>query len=301
MRTSRIILPANHSSEQSLKARAAALYNPLMDEFDPKNLKSLYKPESSSHKGNNGKVLIIAGSKLFHAASIWPLTVASRICDMVYYSSVEENNELIEKAKEEFRNGIVVPRGKVEDYVVEADAVLIGPGLPREEGREEGDNDTKELTEKLLNNFPDKKWVVDGGSLQTIKPDILPKTTIVTPHKGEFQKLFGKEPTSENVKEMAEKFEITVLLKGEVDYVASPEKSLQISGGNSGMTKGGTGDVLAGLVVALYAKNDAFLSAASASYINKKAAESVAQKMGIYYNATDLAEKIPQVMKELLV
>ena len=66
------------------------------------------------------------------------------------------------------------------------------------------------------------------------------------------------------------------------------------------MTKGGTGDVLAGLVAALYCKNDAFLSACAGSYINKKAGESLQKKVGIYFNATDLAAEIPRVMKGLL-
>src|SRR3990167_4773571 len=100
-----------------------------MNDFDPSVLKNLYKPAPSSHKGDNGKVLIIAGSKLFHAASLWPLTVASRIVDMVFYCSTDENNELVAKAKEEFRNGIIVTRSKVEDYIKEADCILIGPGL----------------------------------------------------------------------------------------------------------------------------------------------------------------------------
>lgn len=271
-----------------------------MHEFNPELLKSLYTPARGSHKGENGKVMIIAGSKLFHAASLWPLTVASRIVDMVFYSSTQENNELVRQAKEEFRNGIIVPREKLESYVAEADSILIGPGLPREEGLEEGDDDTRELTLGLFTKFPDKKWVVDGGSLQVIEPDLLPKTAIVTPHIKEFKKLFGLEPTPENVEEVAKKFGIVVLLKGEHDIVGSPDQTISISGGNAGMTKGGTGDVLAGLVTSLYAKNDAFLSAAAGSYINKKAGESLEKKMGIYFNASDLALEIPIVMKELL-
>lgn len=271
-----------------------------MKDFDPSVLKNLYKPASDSHKGDNGKILIIAGSKLFHAASLWPLMVASRIVDMVFYASVPENNELVQNAKQEFQNGIVIPRSKIEDYIEEADAVLIGPGLPREDGREEGDDDTRELTERLFKSFPEKRWVVDGGSLQVIEPELLPKNAIVTPHQKEFKKLFGLEPTEENVEGVAKKFGIVVLLKGEVDFVASANEYVRISGGNPGMTKGGTGDVLAGLVTSLYAKNDAFLSATAASYINKKAGESLGKKMGIYFNASDLALEIPTVMKELL-
>jgi len=77
-----------------------------MNEFDVKDLKKLYVPASDSHKGENGKLLIIGGSVLFHAASLWSLQVASRIVDMVFYSSVPSNNELIQQAKGQFGMGL---------------------------------------------------------------------------------------------------------------------------------------------------------------------------------------------------
>jgi NAD(P)H-hydrate epimerase len=271
-----------------------------MSEFNSEDLKKLYIPASSSHKGENGKLLIIGGSVLFHAASLWSLQVASRIVDMVFYSSVPENNALVEKEKEEFRNGIIVPRDRIEHYIEEADCILIGPGLPRESGVEVGDDDTKALTQRLFKAYPNKKWVVDGGSLQVINPEVLPQTAIITPHHKEFQTLFKLEPTVENAQAMAQKFKLTILLKGEKDYICNAESSVIVQGGNAGMTKGGTGDVLAGLVAALYCKNEAFLSAEAGSFINKKAGESLADKMGIYFNASDLAGEIPGVMKYLL-
>jgi NAD(P)H-hydrate epimerase len=279
-----------------------------MSEFDVNDLKKLYVPRSDSHKGENGKLLIIGGSVLFHAASLWSLQVASRIVDMVFYSSVPQNNELVEKEKAEFRNGIIVPRNKIEHYIEEADCILIGPGLPRENGVESGDDDTKELTEKLLKTYPNKKWVVDGGSLQTIDPQFIPVNAILTPHFKEFETLFNFQSNSNEqmpqiqskVSEMAKKYNCTILLKGEVDLASNGVETVQINGGNAGMTKGGTGDVLAGLVAALYCKNDAFLSATVGSFINKQAGESLAKRMGIYFNASDLAGEIPVVMKSLL-
>jgi len=271
-----------------------------MEDFDTLNLKKLYVPESDSHKGQNGKLMVIGGSILFHAASLWSLKIASRIVDMVFYSSVDSNNIIVQKEKEEFRDGIIVPRQKIEHYIKEADAILIGPGLPREEGVEDGDDDTKNLTENLLSKYLNKKWVVDGGSLQVIKPESLPKTAVITPHHQEFQMLFGLEPTFKNAIAMAKKYGITILLKGEIDIVADKNKSVIIKGGNAGMTKGGTGDVLAGLVAALYCKNNAFLSAAIGSYINKKAGEELYRKVGLYFNSSDLADEIPSVMKKLI-
>lgn len=275
------------------------MYTYSMQEFDPAVLKNLYVPASSSHKSQNGKVMLIAGSKLFHAASIWPLTVMSRMVDMVFYASVFENNELISQMKEHFLNGIVIPRSRIDNYIQEADAVLIGPGLPRKEGEQEGDDDTQALTKNLLLKYPNKKWVIDGGSLQTISPEIIPNSAIVTPHKGEFQMLFEVDANEQTVFEMAKKYNITILSKGEKDIVANSESCVVISGGNAGMTKGGTGDVLAGLVTAFYAKNEAFLSACAASYVNKKAGESLAKKMGLYFNSSDLADEIPIVLSHL--
>ena len=291
--------------------RAKALQDDNMKEFNPEELKRLFISKSDSHKGDNGKVMVIGGSTLFHAASLWALEIASKIVDMVFYSSVEENNTLVEKVKEEWRNGIVVPRGRIDDYIGEADSVLIGPGLPREEGVEEGDDDTKELTERLLRRYPEKRWVIDGGSLQTISPDFIPKNAILTPHHGEFQTMQGKmknekgkmkdQSIEDQVKCFAEEYQCTVILKGPTDIICSPTECVRILGGNAGMTKGGTGDVLAGLTAALYSQNeDPFLVATCASYINKKAGESLAKTVGLYFNASDLVEEIPHVMKEIL-
>src|SRR3989344_7178903 len=132
------------------------------------DLKSLYLQPSDSHKGQNGRLLIIGGSHLFHSASLWALKVASRIVDLVHYSSVPENNEIVQKLKEEFRDGIVVPRSEVETYIQEEDCILIGPGITRDE-------ETKELTNRLLKQFPTKQWVIDAGALQMVDVNVVPR------------------------------------------------------------------------------------------------------------------------------
>src|SRR5579864_8248940 len=103
----------------------------IMEKFNPEELKKLYIPPPDSHKGQNGKLLIIGGSHLFHAASLWALNIASRVVDMLFYSSVPENNQIVQELKKEFRNGIVVPRTEIENYAQEADCILIGPGMVR--------------------------------------------------------------------------------------------------------------------------------------------------------------------------
>lgn len=274
-----------------------------METFAAASLSELFKPVTASHKGENGKLTIIGGSSLFHGASLWSLKVASRIVDMVFYGSTKENNQLTERLKGDLYDFIAVPREKIDEYIKESSAVLLGPGLPREEGREEGEPQTKDLTKALLEKFPDKKWVIDAGSLTEMDKEWLTPLkgrAILTPHKGEFEKVFGIAPSEESVAEMAGKYDCIILLKGEEDIICSKEKCLKVLGGNEGMTKGGTGDVLAGLVAALACKNDLFLAACAASFINKKAGESIYKRVGPYFNASDLCDEIPKVMKELL-
>ena len=310
-----------------------------MESFNPTNLKSLYIPPKESHKGKNGKLLIIGGSHLFHSASLWSLKVASRIVDLVHYSSVPENNAIVAKLTEEFRDGIIVPRGEIESYIEEDDCVLVGPGMVRADNetmkqfslpdRQAGNVTMKNLkdiieiedegvqtyylTKYLLEKYPNKKWVIDAGALQMMELSWIPSGAILTPHQSEFERLKLKikseklkmimenEKIDDQVKEFAKEYKCTVLLKGVEDIVCSSNQCVKIEGGKEGMSKGGTGDVLAGLVAALYSKNDAFLAASAASYINKKVGEDLSEKMGIYFNASDLTDQIPQTMKRLLL
>lgn len=223
-----------------------------------------------------------------------------------------ENNELVQKAKEEFRDGIVVPRGDVESYIGEDDCILIGPGMTR-------DKETEELTNKLLQRYPQKQWVIDAGALQMMDVALIPKKAILTPHGREFDYLVRRDDLlqtdrdlalSERIKLFAQKHECIVLVKGEVDIVCdgsgsngricAPQECVEIHGGNTGMTKGGTGDVLAGLIAALACKNNPLLATVAGSFINKKAGDALYKRVGPYFNASDLADEIPGVMKKLV-
>jgi len=264
-----------------------------MNEFDPQVLQSLYRPAKDSHKGQNGKLLVIGGSELFHAASLWALEVASRIVDMVFYSSVPVNEAIVKKQKERFHDGIIVPKNKLDEYINEADCVLIGPGMERSE-------DTRGKVNYLLKKYPDKKWVVDGGALQTMDRNLLTQTMILTPHIKEFKTLFGVDHDGEMVRKKTQEFPCTIVLKGVEDMICDWQKCVINKTGNEGMTKGGTGDVLAGLISALYCKNDAFLAASCGTYLNGLAGDRLYTMVGLYFNASDLVKEIPAVMAEVI-
>jgi len=274
-----------------------------MQIFDQKSLSKLYKPKSDSHKGENGRLLIVGGSKLFHASIFWSADVASKIVDLVHFASpAEENNELIRmKMKEGFWNGIVVPYQKIEEYITEDDCVLIGPGMSREDGLMEDEKPTKEIVDYFLTKYPSKKWVIDGGALQEVDPKLLNNNMIITPHGREWEMLAGPLPKNEDeIEKKLMKFSndhggVTILLKGKRDFVCSKFKCFYIDGGNPGMTKGGTGDTLAGIVGSLIAQgNDLFISACAAAYINGKAGELTKRKASLV--ASDLLDKIGDIV-----
>lgn len=271
-----------------------------MREFNPEELKKLYQPQDKSTNEDNGLVTIIGGSSLFHGAPILALKVATRIVDIVFFASPDPSvGRVAEQLKSKLASFIWVPWEEVGEYIKKSDAVLIGPGLMRyrsEKKRVANDQagrKTKEITEKLLTEFPNKQWVIDAGSLQVMDPKFIPPNAILTPNQKEYRLLFGEE----KIETMARKYNCIIVFKGPENRVCSSQESVLIKGGNAGLTKGGTGDVLAGLTVALAAKNPPLLAACAASFLAKKAADQLFKKVGFAYNADDLAEEIPRAMK----
>lgn len=271
----------------------------MINFFDPVLLKNLYTPPISSTKKENGQVTIIGGSRLFHGAPLFSLVTASRVVDMVFFASPEPSiGEIANKIKSKLFSFIWIPWEEVEEYVKKSDSVLIGPGFMRYRSEEiniknekldiEG-METKKITKNFLLKFPHKKWVIDAGSLQVLDPTWIPNMAVLTPNKREYGMIFGDLDPSI----AAKKYNCVIVLKGPTTMIYSPNNSVGINGGNAGLTKGGSGDVEAGLTVALLAKNDPFLSAAASSYIIKKTADILYKEVKTAYNSDDLAAKVP--------
>lgn len=272
-------------------------------------LKKLYQPPFDSHKGQNGKILIIGGSTLFHAASIWAAEVSTHFVDMVHYASTVENNEIFKELKKKFRGGMVVSRNNLDDYIKEDDAILIGPGMVRDYPEEEAEY-SKKIVEFVAEKFPYKKFVFDAGAIQVMDPKILLKfkeKPIVTPHQQEFKKLFGEDISkkSENevekiVEKVAKEYNCVVVLKKVSIIISDGKETHRVEGGNAGLTKGGTGDVLAGLITSLYARNDPILSSVVASWAVKKTVEKLFLTKGYWYNVDNLIENIANTLYSAL-
>lgn len=266
------------------------------------DLRKLWRPDSDSSGEDNGQITIVGGSELFTGAPIMSAIAASRLVDMVFLSTPEQDKDVVSNVAlfSKIRSLIWVPRQDIDLYIEKSDAVLMGPGLMRyRDSLPEGEYDdagteTRSMTKYLLQRHPNKKWVIDGGSLQTMKVDWIPKGSILTPNSKELAML-----TDGSAKDLAHKCQCIVVSKGPTSYVTDGKTTYEITGGNSGLTKGGTGDVLAGIIVGLVTKNDSLLAAAAGTYLIKKTAEYLEEKVGLNFNADDVAQNVFGVFKRL--
>ena len=259
-----------------------------------------------SHKGENGKVMVIGGSWLYHGAPFLS-AMASLRCgvDLAYIAAPEKIATAIRALSP---NIIVLPlsdlkltRGvakRVLKILPEIDSMVIGPGLAS--GGEAG----IELVVKEALALG-RGIVLDATALySSILKKVSGGRVVLTPHAGEFKRVFGKDVPSKLdervklVREEAEKNRVTILLKGRFDVISNGVEVMVNKTGTPAMTVGGTGDVLSGIVAALLAwGNDPFEAAASAAWINGKAGELATSRFGLHILATDIIDFLPDVLR----
>jgi hydroxyethylthiazole kinase-like uncharacterized protein yjeF len=272
-----------------------------MQKFTDQDLKKLWKPAEDSRGEDNGQVTIIGGSELFTGAPLLSMQAASRLVDMVFLCTPQADREVAEKAIlfSKLKSVIWVPRSDIDSYIEKSDAVLIGPGMMRYKSKEEDEagRETKKITEDLLGKWQGKKWVIDGGSLQVMDKKFIPRGAVLTPNMKEYEILFNSQFSVDSLQLFAKSNNCTILYKSPVSYVTDGETTYVVEGGNAGLTKGGTGDVLAGIITGLLAKNPPLLSGAAGSWLIKKTADMLFEKVGYNYNADDVAENVFQARK----
>ncbi len=268
------------------------------------------KRKEDSHKGMHGRVLVIGGSNLYYGAPILcGEAVLNSGADLVYLVVPEVNYDvtrsylqdfIVRKYRGEFLNKDAV------DVAVEVgkncDVVAVGMGLGTRE-------ETKEALFEIIDNLRSKMFVIDADAIKILSEniDILRKIKcVLTPHAGEFKIISGEELPSDieerkkTVLNFAKKINSTILLKSRIDIIAKHRVRLNKTG-NAGMTVGGTGDVLSGLVAGFLAQgvND-FSSACIASYINGYAGDILFKEVGYFFKASDLVKTIPYAIKEII-
>jgi NAD(P)H-hydrate epimerase len=271
-------------------------------------VKSFIPPRKAvSRKGDNGKTLVLGGNYLYHGAPILASIGALRAGSDLVYTCVPKINVMTTRAFSP--NLIVIPlvdvkltRGAVQKLLgiipKNLDSATIGMGLGIQD---------REALKILVRSLLDRaiRLSLDASSLvPDILPEIKDKKVIVTPHAGEFQRLFGElppdsiKPRTGMVEKYAKEHSITILLKGSTDIVSDGKQTYLNPKNIAAMTVGGTGDVLSGVVASMFAKNKDPVQAASAAvFVNGKAGLLAQKKYGLHIMATDLLDFIPYSMK----
>lgn len=262
-------------------------------------------PRPDSHKGENGRVLVIGGGPYTGAPSLAAMGAYRIGVDLVHIATPEPSFDVVSGYSPNFivhrMPGMLFTDSNLDQVLGLTglvDAVLIGSGIGR-------DPRTQEATRDFVRECG-KPLVIDADAFSalSVDPDLLKgKKGIVTPHSREFTTLFGKplpekiEGRAAEVREAAARIQMTVLVKGMIDVISDGVRVKFNRTGNPGMTVGGTGDVLAGICVGLLAKGvEPFDAARIAAFTNGAAGDLAFNDQCYGLLATDVIDNIPAVM-----
>jgi len=273
------------------------------------------KKDLRAKKGDGGRILVITGSKEFVGAP-WLTALGAWVAgaDLVYLAAPEYvlksrfSPEVIGLPLE----GDYLTEDSLKDVMgimKKADVIVSGPGLGVRE-------ETRRFVKALLTTAREirKPIVLDADALKLAsKEDLTGVEVLMTPHLGEAAILIGVEPShliSEDTletrisvaKDIVERYRATLILKGYVDVIMSPDGNFKIRTGigHQDMSCGGTGDVLTGLAATSLARaKDPFRAASIAAFVNAVAGE-LAYLIDGKSSPMNILKYIPQVLKEPL-
>lgn len=271
----------------------------------------LPRRDPAGHKGNFGKVLCVCGSVGYTGAPIFASRAAVRTGAGLVFLAVPKSVWPVAAVKSDEAMPFPLPEtadGKlsllaeesIRQRASDCDAVLIGCGLGR-------DWQTDALVRNLLSI--EKPLVLDADGLNALgqSVELLQKRTaptVLTPHEGEFLRLGGDLSRGREAAAAAfsQNYGVYLVLKGHHTLVAAPDGCIAVNGtGNSGMAKGGSGDVLAGMLLSLLGQGcEAYDACCAAVWLHGRAGDLAAADKGERgMTPTDLLEQIPYAMKNL--
>ena len=275
--------------------------------IDETYIKDLIIPRnSSSHKGENGTIGIVGGSKLYHGAPLLSALGALRSgSDLAYLFVPEVIANPIRAAAPDI---IVYPlpdskftmgvSNKILNFRKEINTFVIGPGIVNQKM-----NGLINLVSKLQNN--DVNIILDAGAINSeLINNISGKNITITAHLAEFTRLIEKkiddeESIKNEIINYAKDKKITLIVKGKTDFISDGEQILLNKSGNASMTKGGTGDILSGIIASQVDIGHTALDASIiGTYIMGKTGEIVFEKWGFQYMASEFLIELAKYLKQ---
>ncbi|MBW3622948.1 MAG: NAD(P)H-hydrate dehydratase [Armatimonadetes bacterium] len=277
----------------------------------------LPQPDEEGDKEDRGRVLIVGGSHQVPGGVILAATAALRAgAGKVQIATGKSIAPLIAGTIPEARvfalpeteDGTPAPEGlpKIEGFIRQTRAVLVGPGLVDEDA-------VAMLTEALLPKIETAMVILDAAPLSYLAHHRecchrFNGNTILTPHAGEMAGLLGidkaevRRDRQKIVRRAAAELQAVVALKGAETLIASPEGEMYRNRtGNVGLATSGSGDTLAGIVAGLAARGASPLQAAAwGVYLHGSAGDRLKEKIGpLGFLARELLAEIPPLMAEL--
>ena len=261
------------------------------------------RAKEGSHKGDNGRVLVIGGGPYSGAPALVAMAAYRTGVDLVHLAVPSSVSQIVAGFSPSFivhpLEGTELKKEHVEQIIElskNSHAVVIGPGL--------GDSQsTVDAVRHILKKL-ETPVVVDADALKAIANGLpnMKIDMIITPHLKEFEMIAGSfKDKFAKADDYAKDNQITVLLKGHTDYVTDGKRYKFNDFGSPAMSVGGTGDTLAGVVAALLGKGlSPFDSARLGVYITTRAGESAFEKYAWGLMPEDISECIPVVLKELI-
>lgn len=232
-----------------------------------------------SKKGDFGKVLIVGGSERYVGApTLAGMAALAAGADIVKIAAPEKVAWTINSLSPDLitikLKGEWLEKGHVKEILKEDyDALLVGNGLGTKK-------ETIDAVKLLLKRG--EKMIIDADAFKAKR---IPAGSILTPHLGEFELLFGERPEKleerkKAVKRWAEEQNCVILLKGHIDVVSDGKRVETMKAGTPHMTVGGTGDTLAGAVAALSCSKEKMEAAIMGAKMNGRAGDESVKKYG---------------------
>lgn len=260
------------------------------------------------HKGTFGKILLLCGSRGFTGAAYLSAMGALRSGAGLTFLGVPESIYAIEAVK--VNEPVVFPLpdedgklgymavSEILERLPSMDAVLIGCGLGQSTG-------TTAVVKAVLENARCPVVLdADGITVMKMHKDILrgrTYPTILTPHEGEFLRFGGTigADRMESAAYFAREWNCILVLKGHETCITDGENHYRNHTGNPGMAVGGSGDVLAGIIVSLLGQGLAPLEAsACGAWVHGRAGDLCAEQLGQYgMLPTDMLQVLPRLLK----
>ncbi len=276
----------------------------------------LPKRDPYGNKGTFGRVLLVCGSKNMVGCCVLAAKGALRsgaglvtvaFPDVLYNSLTSQLNETLFLPLPTDERGFISHLALLDilEQANKADVIMVGCGIGVDYG--------PSLVTAMLLDVKDKPLIIDADSLNNLaySVELLKKATadvLITPHPGEMARLMGcsvsdiEKDREKAATDFAKKYNVNVLLKGHETIIVNKngDRIYINKTGNSGLSKGGAGDLLSGIIAGLTPalRGDVFTAAALGAYVHGLSADVLKQEFSEYsILPTDCADALPKVYK----